>query len=350
MLRMTRLSMAVITLAVTLFGDSVASESTSARIVPSRRLPVPDSVTPRLREILSEAPQPSLKIPSTTEEWRALATPDSGSDKLLIELQKQFDVQVSSETLGGVACFLVTPNTVKEINSHRLLIGFHSGGFVFSSGKSGLAESIVTAHYTGTKVVSVDYRMLPDYPFPAAMDDAMAVWKQAIRMYAPPNIAIFGSSVGGNMVLSLVQRARREGLPLPGAVISATPWSDLSKTGDSYYANDGVDSAISYDGFWAAVARVYARGRDLKDPLLSPVYGEFSGFPPTFLITGTRDLFLSNTVRVQQKLLDAGVYTQLEVEEGQSHMEYLGAVLAGAREGVRLYVHISQFVDTHLRR
>ena len=150
------------------------------------------------------------------------------------------------------------------------------------------------------------------------------------------------------MVLSLVQRAKREGLPLPGAVMSGTPWSDLSKTGDSYYTNDGVDGTLSYDAFWEGVAKLYANGRDLKDPQLSPVYGDFNGFPPTYLVTGTRDLFLSNTVRVQQKLLQAGVPTQLEVEEGQYHLGYFDATGVDAPEGVELYSHVGQFFDAHL--
>lgn len=150
------------------------------------------------------------------------------------------------------------------------------------------------------------------------------------------------------MVLSLVQRARREGLPLPGAVMSGSPWSDLSKTGDSYYTNDGVDGDLSYSGFWEAVARLYANGRDLKDPLISPVYGDFRGFPPTYLVTGTRDLFLSNTVRVHQRLLQAGVPAQLEVGEGQSHMHYLEAATRDAPEGAELYSHIARFFDAHL--
>jgi monoterpene epsilon-lactone hydrolase len=202
----------------------------------------------------------------------------------------------------------------------------------------------------GYKVIGVDYRLLPEHPFPAAMDDAMAVWKEAIKSTKPVDIGVFGSSVGGSMVLSLVQRAKREGLPLPGAVMSGTPWSDLSKTGDSYYTNDGVDGTLSYDAFWSGVAKLYANGRDLKDPLVSPLYGDFSGFPPTFLVSGTRDLFLSNTVRVEQKLLQAGVPTELVVEEGQYHMAYLDAAMVDAPESTELYSYIAEFFNTYLAR
>jgi acetyl esterase/lipase len=111
-----------------------------------------------------------------------------------------------------------------------------------------------------------------------------------------------------------------------------------------------VDGDLSYDSFWEAVAKLYANGRDLRDPLLSPVYGDFSGFPPNYLVTGTRDLFLSYAVRVQQQLLEAGVPTQLEVGEGQSHMDYLVAATEGAPEGAELYSHVARFFDAHLGR
>ena len=102
--------------------------------------------------------------------------------------------------------------------------------------------------------------------------------------------------------------------------MAGTPWSDLTKTGDSYFTNEFVDNVLgSYDGDLEAAAKLYAGTHELKEPLLSPIYGDLSGFPPTVLLSGTRDLFLSNTVRVHQKLLQSGVHADLLVFEGQSH-------------------------------
>ena len=343
-------SIAALTLALTgsAWNGIARTEPAASRTIPSRIVPVPDTVSPTLQRVIAQTPESPRKVPKTALEWKALLTAPQGLSQWLAEMRDKFGVTVAPQVIGDVGCYVVTPKVVKPSNRNRLLLGLHGGGWVSGGGESGLMEAMEMAGLTGYKVIAVDYRMLPDHPFPAAMDDVTAVWKEVVKLTTPRNIAVFGSSVGGSMALLLVQRAKREGLPLPGAVMSGTPWSDISKTGDSYYTNAGVDNFIIYDGFWEAVAKLYANGRDLRDSLLSPVYGDFTGFPATFLVSGTRDLFLSNTVRVQHKLLEAGVPTQLEVEEGQPHVGYLYATAMGAPEGAELYSHIAQFFDAHL--
>jgi monoterpene epsilon-lactone hydrolase len=141
------------------------------------------------------------------------------------------------------------------------------------------------------------------------------------------------------MTLAMVLRAKQEGLPLPGAIAPATPWSDMTKTGDTYFANEMVDNILVSND---------ANGHDLKDPMLSPVYGDLQGFPPTILTSGTRDLFLSNTVRVHRKLRAAGVVADLIVFEGQSHAQYL--FFPDAPEGKEYFVEVTSFFDKYLER
>ncbi len=133
----------------------------------------------------------------------------------------------------------------------------------------------------GYKVISVDYRMPPDAPYPAAMDDATAVWKAMLALQKPQTMGVFGTSTGGGMTLALMLRAKQEGLALPAAIGLGTPWSDMTETGDTYRTNEWLDNVlVSYSGYLTPAAKLYAAGRDLKDPQLSPINGDFAGLPP----------------------------------------------------------------------
>jgi acetyl esterase/lipase len=251
--------------------------------------------------------------------------------------------------IGGVRAFIVTPSQMAEANRNRVLVHVHGGGYVFGPGEAGTTEAIMMAGHAHIKVISVDYRMPPDFPYPAAMDDAMAVYKEVVKTTDAKKVGIFGTSTGGGMTLAMVLRAKKEGLPLPGAIAPGTPWSDMTKTGDTYFANEMVDNVlVSNDGWLGDAAVLYANGHDLKDPMLSPIYGDLQGFPPTILTTGTRDLFLSNTVRVHRKLREAGVTADLLVFEGLSHAQYLFS--ADAPESKQHFAEVGAFLDQHLEK
>jgi epsilon-lactone hydrolase len=320
-----------------------------AREIPARTIPVPDTVSPEMRKLIAPAPGPR-SAPKTAEEWRTLVAEASRIEMTRIAtLRRHFSVDITERTIAGVRCYVVAPPTLPARNRDRLLVHVHGGGYVFGPGEAGLLEAITMAGFSQMKVLSIDYRMPPDHPFPAAMDDAMAVWKSIVKLEAPARIGLFGTSTGGGMTLAMVQRAKKEGLPLPAAIAPGTPWSDLSKTGDSYFTNESVDNALGgYEPLLSSAAKLYANGLDLKDSRLSPVYGEFAGFPPTILTTGTRDLFLSNTVRVHRKLRAAGVEAQLEVYEGQSHAQYIPD--PSAPETREAFGEITRFFDQHLAR
>ena len=215
--------------------------------------------------------------------------------------------------------------------------------------KSATREAILMAGFGKFKVISIDYRMPPDFPYPAAMDDAMAVWKETVKTNDPKKMAIFGTSTGGGMTLAMVLRAKTEGLALPAATAPGTPWSDMTKTGDTFFTNEMIDNIlVSNDGWLGDAAKLYANGHDLKDPQLSPVYGDVSGFPPTILTSGTRDLFLSNTVRMHRKLRQAGAVADLHVFEGQSHAQYAGD--PDAPETKEHFGELTAFFDKYLAK
>jgi epsilon-lactone hydrolase len=335
----------LVALAVVLLSQAVAPRPLE---VPARTLPVPEHVSPAMQAIIA-APLSSTwnVVPKTTEEWKTLSAPSANRN--LAALRERFGITSESIVVNGAQAYLLTPRVIPPENRNRLLVHVHGGCYVLGGGESATTEAIYMAGFGHFKVLSVDYRRPPEFPYPAALDDAVAVWKGALRMAQPRSMAIFGTSAGGALTLSMVLRAKQDGLPLPGAIAPGTPMSDLTGVGDSFHTNFLVDNVlVGSNGRCDAMARLYANGHDLKDPLLSPVYGDMRSFPPTILTTGTRDLLLSNTVRVHRKLRQAGVDAQLQVFEGQSHAHYMRD--GSAPETQEAFEEIARFFDKHLAR
>jgi acetyl esterase/lipase len=319
------------------------------REVPARALPAPYTVSPQLQKIIGAPLSPVWNvIPPTNDEWKKqIKGIEDALVKTLPGLREQLGVKVEPTTIDGVKAYIVAPEAIPPENRNRLLVHVHGGCYASFAGESGTAEAIYMAGFGKFKIISVDYRTPPDHPYPAALDDAMTVWKAAVKMADPQNMAIFGSSAGGALTLSMVLRAKQDGLPLPAAIAPGTPMSDLTGSGDSFRANAMVDNVlVAYGANCDKRAALYANGHDLKDPMLSPFFGDMHGFPPTILTTGTRDLLLSNTVRVHRKLRQAGVNAVLEVYEGQAHAQYYRDVTAP--ETKEAFAEIAQFFDKHL--
>jgi acetyl esterase/lipase len=294
--------------------------------VPAKKLPVPDTVSPQIQKLIQAPRRTGWDVlPKTGEEWKPVAEAGAaGTIKALPGLMERMKVKVEKTTIDGVRAFIVTPETIAPANRNRVLIQMHGGCYVLNPGEAGLPEAVMMAGMGGFKVISVDYRMPPEAYFPAALDDGITVYRNTLKATPAKNVAILGTSAGGALTLEMVLKAKQLGLPVPGAIAPGTPMSDVTKVGDTFYTNELVDNVlVSRDGFCDAGAKVYAAGHDMKDPLISPVYGDMAGFPPTILTSGTRDLLLSNTVRVHRKLRQAGVEAVLQVYEGQSHAHYL---------------------------
>jgi epsilon-lactone hydrolase len=321
----------------------------SGREIPARNLPVPDTASPALQALIA-APLPPFwnAHPKSAQEWKDFVQKRAAfSLKGVTALREKTGVKTEPVTIGGVKAFIVTPGEIAEANRNRMLVHVHGGGYVLSPGEAGLGEAILMAAHNRFKVISVDYRMPPDFPYPAALDDSMALYREVVKTTDAKKVGVFGTSTGGGLTLAMVLRAKAEGLPLPGAIAPGTPWSDMTKTGDSYFTNEMVDDVlVSNDGWLGDAASLYANGHDLKDPMLSPIYGDLHGFPPTILTTGTRDLFLSNTARVHRKLRDSGVVADLMVFEGMAHAQYLFS--ADAPESKRHFEEVGAFFDRYL--
>jgi acetyl esterase/lipase len=263
-------------------------------------------------------------------------------------LGKSAGVTITRDTIAGVKVYHVTPDRIAPEHKNHLFVHVHGGGYVLEGGDSSVTEAVVVAASSGIRALSIDYRMPPDAPFPAAVDDTIAVYREVLKTRQPGQIAIGGTSAGGGLSFAAIHQMKSLNLPVPGAIFAGTPWADLTKTSDTLYSLEGIDRIlVSYDGLVESLALFYADGQDLKNPLISPLYGDFNGFPPTILVSGTRDMFLSDTVRAHRKLRDAGVVADLHVFEGLSHAGYL--VAAGSPESISTFQEVSMFFKTHLK-
>jgi acetyl esterase/lipase len=243
-------------------------------------------------------------------------------------------VRLSEETLGGVRVLRAwTGGAVRGT-----VLYLHGGAYVPGSAR----DAVHAAHLCaggGPDMVSVDYRLAPEHPFPAAVDDAMAVYRELLRSPGAGRLVVVGESAGGGLALALLQRAREEGLPMPAALVPVFPWTDLSMSGESSTANVGRDmlvrSHLLDDAAW------YAGGRNLRDPGLSPLFGPFRGLPHTYVPVGQHDLLLDDARRLVARMRAEDVDAVLEECPGTIHGFTLLPVAEGrqCRQRIRSFVH-----------
>lgn len=226
---------------------------------------------------------------------------------------KRFDVEVEKGTVAGVPVKFVRHRGSDWAADKRLLINFHGGGFMVDSGSE--TETIPIAGLTGITVVTVMYRMAPEHPFPAAVDDALAVYRDALSQRDAASIGIYGTSAGAVLTGQLLARIKAEGLPMPAAAGIFSGSADLALVSDCEAFLPSIMGSRSAPDTLAD----YSSGTERTDALLSPLYGDLSGLPPTLLMTSTRDQLLSQTVRFHLALGKAGVDADLMVYEGMLH-------------------------------
>jgi len=317
------------------------------------KLPAPAGASDVLADSIRMTPEPDVEaiqqlIPGSEAEWVAAVEESNERNRANVPmLADQLSVTFEEEHIGGVGAFRVAPPEIDRRHKDHLFVCVHGGAYVLNAGAAGLPEAMLIAARTKMPVLSIDYRMPPQHPFPAALDDVVAVWEHVLASHSATSVALGGVSAGGGLILAAVSKLIEGGHQTPRALYAVTPWTDLTRTGDSYYTNEGVDRLlVTYDGILASAARLYSGSHDPTDPLISPIYGDFTGFPPTFLVTGTRDLFLSNTVRTHTKLRAAGATADLLVFEGVSHGDY--AAEATSPESLLTYAELNSFLLQHL--
>lgn len=315
----------------------------------TRFIPVPKSVSEHAQQFLAMGlsmtgglaqQQPDRR---DVEGWRAMI---KATDEMLVAVTDTLPLgamsSVEKMSVGDVSVFVLTPDGVPDDPNPPIYFDIHGGALILGGGDACRALATQMATMVRMRTWSVDYRMPPDHPYPAGLDDCIAVYRHLLDLQAPERIVVGGASAGGNLAAALMLRARDEGLPLPAALVLLTPEADLTESGDSFKTNLGIDPVLRSS--LAESIALYAGGHDLTDPYLSPLFGDYTPpFPPTFLQGGTRDLFLSNTVRMHRKLRSAGVEADLHVFEAMPHGGFWGAP-----EDADLADEVRRFIAAHL--
>jgi epsilon-lactone hydrolase len=313
--------------------------------VPARDIPIPTHLSPEAQGqiaagSMSNPPWPEL---GDVGAWRSLiASMDTIGLAGLSMIGQHIAADVTEVDAEGVRVYSVKPRGVADDGA--VYLDIHGGALLWGGGPSCRAMGIISADMMSAHVWAVDYRMPPDHPYPAAVEDCVTAYRALLRQHSPEKIIIGGPSAGGNIAAATILRARDEGLPLPAAAVLMTPELDLTESGDSFNTLLGIDTALTSRLMPANL--LYAGGHDLKDPYVSPLFGDFSkGFPPTLLLSGTRDLFLSNTVRMHCALRAADIEATLYVMEAATHVGFYAGPEAQHRTR-----EVRRFVDAHWGR
>ncbi len=254
------------------------------------------------------------------------------------EQRKAHDVSVTEDVIAGVPVRRIA-RASGDIDRKRVLMNLHGGGFATDSGS--LTENIPIAALSGIEVVAVLYRFAPEHPFPAAVDDALAVYKALLAKHDAADIGVYGTSAGAVIGPQLMMRLKEEGLPVPGALGVFSGEADLVGTADSLNI-----FARSVEHRLLTEARdAYVGDADAADPMVSPLFGDLAFFPPTLCVSSGRDILLSGTVNLHRKLGDAGVPAELLVYDALPHAFWANFL---APESEDCFRRMSAFLRKHL--
>lgn len=310
----------------------------------TRVVPMPTTVSPEAQKWLESlnhihrGPQTLQERRKATDAWRAR---DSA------EARRRFPVAIHQDVIAGVAVDVIAPPSIPESHRDFVLINLHGGGFNADSGSR--IEGAPIANLTKVRVIGVYYRLAPEHPFPAAVDDTVAVYKELLKTYKARNVGIFGTSAGASLTAEVAVRLKELKLPLPSALGFFSGLADFSRVGDSrqLFSLDGLpdDFQPTYSDYLPD--EQYVGGADRKNAVLSPLFADLHGMPPTLLVTGTRDMLLSDTAIFHRALLRAGDDAQLVVFEAMPHAFWYHFDFPETDEALNL---MAKFFGEHLGR
>ena len=269
------------------------------------------ATSPELDHVISIMKAIRAKPPADIHEARAAL------DQAFGEMKPHADVTVFDIDAGRVPCQWIT---APDVPQDRLILYYHGGAYAACSPTTHQDLISRLSRASGAAVLGVDYRLAPEHPFPAAVDDSIAAYNWALdHGFEPSNIVLAGDSAGGGLVLSVMLAARDAGVPLPAAGVCFSPWVDLECTGESMAANDHLDDFIKYGGL-SARAQSYLGGADPKHPWASALYADLTGLPPLLVHVGSAETLLDDSTRLVDVAGKAGVDVTLKIWDDMVHV------------------------------
>jgi acetyl esterase/lipase len=286
---------------------------------------VPTTVSEGWQDVYAKLPDPTqmatLPGPDDIAAWgKVHSTIEEAQEANIQRIIQQYALNVDSMDFGGIPVLQVTSGDWQ--NNGKVLIYIHGGAYSMFSARTSLGSSGPVAEYTRLRVIAIDYTNPPRARWQEVTDQVVTVFKELIKQgYAMEDIGLYGDSAGGGMAAGSVLKLRDAGLGTPSAVVLWSPWADITETGDTYQTLKDADPNFIYEKILGPSADAYADKKDQIHPYVSPVYGDFTkGFPPTLIQGGTREIFLSNFVRLYQALDTSGQTVNLDLYEGMPHV------------------------------
>lgn len=233
----------------------------------------------------------------------------------------------------------------KKCNKSKVILYSHGGGYCVGSYHSHRALIARIARETGYKALGINYRMAPEFPFPAALDDALAAYKQLLAD-GYSNIILSGDSAGGGLSLALTLKIIEQKLPLPYCLILLSPWTDLTMSGDSIRTKVQEDALIAPNLIEIFGAK-YLAGQDAKNPFISPLFADFSNYPPTLIQVGSFEVLLDDSTRLARKMNESGVKVEIEIYEKQMHVfQFLAGIVPEANRAIESMGKFIRSIDS----
>jgi monoterpene epsilon-lactone hydrolase len=262
----------------------------------------------------------------------ALAAQRLGFDQMMTQAPVPAGVSVENSTLGGVPALTITPQQTVE---DGVILYLHGGAYVLGSPTDSLSLAAGVALAARARTVSLDYRLAPEHPFPAAPDDVLAAYRALVDAGTPADrIAVAGESAGGGLALGLLVALRELGLPLPRAAVLFSPWTDLAVDSESAGTKASVDTSLQPDGL-RAFGGLYRGEVGAADPRVSPAHAGLEGLPPLLIQVGSHEILLDDSTRLAARAASADVTVTLQVVAGAPHVyPFYADTLPAARDGV----------------